>query len=227
MLRVMYVALGGAAWDWRPAYWVVAMATMLVGVLMAVTSSDIKRMLAYSSIAHAGFLLLGIVAYSQQGAAATLFYLLAYGLTTVGAFAVVMLVRGPTGEAGHLSHWAGLGRRSPLLAGVFALFLLALAGIPLTSGFTAKFGVFAAALSSGATAPVVVAVVASAISAFFYLRVIVLMFFTEPSGDAPSVVVPGLGTRAAIGLAVVATILLGVYPQVALDIADASSTFLR
>jgi NADH-quinone oxidoreductase subunit N len=167
LLRIMYVALGGAQWDWEPMFWVVAIVTMLVGVLLAVTSSDIKRMLAYSSIAHAGFLLLGVIAYSTAGLAATMFYLLAYGTTTVGTFAVVMLVRGPSGETGHLSSWAGLGRRSPLLAGVFALFLLALAGIPLTSGFTAKFGVFAAAIDSGATGLVIAAVVASAISAFF------------------------------------------------------------
>ena len=227
MLRVMYVAVGGAQWDWEPAFWAVAIATMLVGVLLAVTSSDIKRMLAYSSIAHAGFILLGIIAYSTEGLAATMFYLLAYGLTTVGAFAVVMLVRGPTGEADHLSNWAGLGRRSPLLAGVFALFLLALAGIPLTSGFTAKFGVFAAAIGSGAVWPVIAAVVASAISAFFYLKIIVLMFFAQPSGDSPSVVVPSMLTTAAITVAAVATVLLGVFPQTVLDIVGDSSLFLR
>jgi NADH-quinone oxidoreductase subunit N len=227
LLRVMYVALGGAAWEWQPAFWVIASITMLVGVVLAVTSSDIKRMLAYSSVAHAGFLLLGVVAFSTAGLSATMFYLLAYGLTTVGAFAVVMLVRGPSGEAGHLSSWAGLGRTSPLLAGVFALFLLALAGIPLTSGFTAKFGVFAAAIDAGGIWPVLAAVLASAISAFFYLKVIVLMFFAKPGPDAPAVVVPSLLTSTAIGLAVVATVVLGVFPQVFLDLADASTPFLR
>jgi NADH-quinone oxidoreductase subunit N len=227
LLRVMYVALGGAEWDWAPAFWAVAIVTMLVGVVLAVTSSDIKRMLAYSSVAHAGFLLLGVIALSQQGLAATMFYLLAYGLTTIGTFAVVMLVRGPTGEAGHLSSWAGLGKRSPLLAGVFALFLLALAGLPLTSGFTAKFGVFAAALDSGATWPVLAAVLASAISAFFYLKVIVLMFFAKPSADSPVVVVPSVLTTAAIAVAVVGTVLLGVFPQAVLDVVDSSAVFLR
>ena len=152
--RVMYVALGGASWDWEPVMWVVAILTMLVGVILAVTSSDIKRMLAYSSVGHAGFLLLGVIAFSVEGLAATMFYLLAYGLTTIGCFAIVMLVRGPAGEAGHLSAWAGLGRTSPLVAGVFAFLLLALAGIPLTSGFTAKFGIFSAAIASGAVWPV-------------------------------------------------------------------------
>ncbi|MCU0302146.1 MAG: NADH-quinone oxidoreductase subunit NuoN [Candidatus Nanopelagicales bacterium] len=227
LLRVMYVALGGAAWEWQPAFWVIASVTMLVGVVLAVTSSDIKRMLAYSSVAHAGFLLLGVVAFSTAGLSATMFYLLAYGLTTVGAFAVVMLVRGPSGEAGHLSSWAGLGRTSPVLAGVFALFLLALAGIPLTSGFTAKFGVFAAAIEAGGVWPVIAAVVASAISAFFYLKVIVLMFFARPGPDAPAVVVPSLLTTTAIGVAVVATLLLGVFPQAFLDLASGSTPFLR
>ena len=227
LLRVMYVALGGASWDWAPAMWAVAIVTMLVGVVLAVTSADIKRMLAYSSIAHAGFLLLGVIAYSTAGLAATMFYLLAYGLTTIGAFAVVMLVRGPSGEAGHLSSWAGLGKSSPLVAGVFALFLLALAGIPLTSGFTAKFGVFAAALDSGAVAPVLAAVLASAISAFFYLKVIVLMFFTNPGSDAPSIVMPSFLTRTAIAVAVVGTVLLGVFPQSVINLVDQSSTFLR
>ena len=110
LIRVMYVALGGASWDWEPVMWVVAILTMLVGVVLAVTSSDIKRMLAYSSVGHAGFLLLGVIAFSTDGLAATMFYLLAYGLTTIGCFAIVMLVRGPAGEAGHLS---SLGRAGP------------------------------------------------------------------------------------------------------------------
>jgi len=227
LLRVTYVALGGASWDWQPLFWGIAILTMLVGVVLAVTSSDIRRMLAYSSIAHAGFLLLGVIAYSPQGLSSALFYLLAYGLTTIGAFAVVMLVRGPTGEAGHLSQWAGMGRRSPLLAGVFTVLLLALAGIPLTSGFTAKFGVFGAALGSGAVWPVIAAVLASAISAFFYLKVIVLMFFAAPTDEQTTVVVPSLMTSAAIGVAVVATLMLGILPQPVLDWVDASGVFLR
>jgi NADH-quinone oxidoreductase subunit N len=227
LLRVMYVALGGAQWDWAPVFWAVSIVTMLVGVTLAVTSSDIKRMLAYSSIAHAGFLLLGVVAYNTRGLSATLFYLLAYGLTTLGTFAVVMLVRGPSGEAGHLSSWAGLGRTSPVVAGVFTLFLLALAGIPLTSGFTAKFGVFASAIDAGAVWPVVFAALASAISAFFYLKVIVLMFFAKPGADAPSVVVPSVLTSTAIAVAAVGTVVLGVFPQYFINLADVSAQFIR
>ena len=227
LLRVMYVALGGAQWGWKPMFWAVAAVTMIVGVVLAVTSSDIKRMLAYSSIAHAGFLLIGVIAYSAEGLSATMFYLLAYGLTTIGTFAVVMLVRGPSGETGHLSSWAGLGKRSPVLAGVFALLLLALAGIPLTSGFTAQFGVFAAAIAAGDASLVIVAVIASAISAFFYLKVIVLMFFANPAADSPDIVVPSLLTTTAIGVAVAATVLLGVFPQPIIDVVTQSASFLR
>lgn len=226
-LRVMYVALPGVEWDWRPAFWGVAILTMLVGVLMALTSTDIKRMLAYSAVAHAGFLLLGIIAFSAAGLAATMFYLLAYGLVTVGAFAVVTLVRDPAGEAGHLSSWAGLGKRSPLVAGVFTFFLLAFAGIPLTSGFTAKFGVFTAAVGNGAVAPVLAAVIASAISAFFYLRVTVLMFFTEPKENGPMVVQASWFTRSAIAVAVVATVFLGVLPSTAFNWVSQAGVFWR
>jgi NADH-quinone oxidoreductase subunit N len=228
LLRVMYVAVGGAAWDWEPVLWAVTIVTMLVGVVLAVTSSDIKRMLAYSSIGHAGFLLLGVIAFSSEGLAATMFYLLAYGLTTIGCFAIVMLVRGPTGEAGHLSSWAGLGRTSPVVAGAFAFMLLALAGIPLTSGFTAKFGIFSAAIASGAVWPVIVAVLASAISAFFYLKVIVLMYFAKPVADGgAAVAVPSVLTQGAILVAVVGTVLLGVFPQAILDLVNESAVFIR
>jgi hypothetical protein len=120
-----------------------------------------------------------------------MFYLLAYGLTTLGAFAVLTLVRDGDGEATHLSQWAGLAQRSPLTAAVMSLFLLALAGIPLTSGFTAKFAVFRAAIEDGAWPLVVVALLASAVAAFFYLRVIVLMYFSPPAADGPTVGVPG------------------------------------
>src|SRR5580704_7788809 len=150
LLRVFYVAFGTVSWSWRPAFWVVAVLTMVVGAVIAITQTDVKRLLAYSSIAHAGFVLTAVIATSVAGLSSSLFYLATYGLTTVGAFAVITLVRDPGGEAGHLSRWAGLGRRSPLVAGTFALFLLAFAGIPLTSGFTGKFAVFQAALQGGA-----------------------------------------------------------------------------
>jgi proton-translocating NADH-quinone oxidoreductase chain N len=229
LLRVFYVAFGNLGWDWRPALWVVAIATMVAGAIIAITQTDVKRLLAYSSIAHAGFVLTAVIATTTAGLSGSLFYLLSYGLTTVGAFAVITMVRDAGGEAGHLSRWAGLGRRSPLVAGIFALFLLAFAGIPLTSGFTGKFAVFSAAIAAGETPLVIVGVLASAIAAFFYVRVIVLMFFSDPVPDGPEVTVPSLFTGTAVALGVLATLLLGIVPQPVLDLANhaANQLFVR
>ncbi len=227
LLRVFYVGLGGLKWDWRPMMWGVAIITMAVGAVFAITQTDVKRMLAYSAILNAGYILVGVVATSAEGLSSTMFYLLAYGFATIGAFAVVTLVRDVGGEATHLSRWAGLGRRSPVVAGVFALFLLAFAGIPLTSGFTGKFAVFSAAISGGATPLVIVGVVASAVAAFFYVRVIVLMFFSEPAPDGPTVAIPSVLTTAAITVGAAVTVYLGVWPQQVLDLADRAALFVR
>jgi NADH-quinone oxidoreductase subunit N len=229
LLRVFYVAVPGIRWDWQPMLWFVAILTMVFGAVVAIVQTDVKRMLAYSSIAHAGFILTGMVVTSQQGLSSTLFYLLVYGFTTLGAFAVVTIVRDAGGEATHLSRWAGLGRRSPLVAAVFALFLLALAGIPLTSGFTGKFAVFSAAVAGDAVALVIVGVLSSAIAAFFYVRVIVLMFFSDPVDEGPTVAVPSPLTTAAIAMGVAVTVILGVLPQPVLDLADraAAELFIR
>ncbi|MFC7329311.1 NADH-quinone oxidoreductase subunit NuoN [Marinactinospora rubrisoli] len=214
LLRVFYVAFGGSVEQWRPMMWVVAVLTMVLAAVVAVTQRDIKRLLAYSSVVHAGFVLTAVVAASPEGLAGAMFYLAAYGFTTVGAFAVVTLVRVHEGgaESGDLATWAGLGRTSPLLAGSLGLFLLAFAGIPLTSGFIGKFAVFEAAVSAGATPLVVVGVLSSAVTAFFYVRIIVLMFFAEPASTQPRVLRPGRFTGGVIGLGVVATLVLGIFP---------------
>lgn len=227
LLRLLYVALPGLRWDWRPVMWGVAILTMLAGAVIAVTQTDVKRLLAYSSIAHAGFILAGTVAASEDGISSVLFYLLAYSFVTLGAFAVVTLVRDAGGEATHLAKWAGLGRRSPLVAAVFAVFLLAFAGIPLTSGFAGKFAVFKAAAESGAGWLVVVGVISSAVAAFFYIRVIVLMFFNEPKADGPTVAVPSPLTMTAIGIGVAVTLVLGLAPQYFLDLAGQAGVFVR
>ncbi|MER5987189.1 NADH-quinone oxidoreductase subunit NuoN [Streptomyces sp. NPDC001787] len=227
LLRLMYVVLPGLTWDWRPVMWGVAILTMLGGAIVAITQTDIKRMLAYSSVAHAGFILSGVIATNPNGISSVLFYLAAYSFVTVGAFAVVTLVRDAGGEATHLSKWAGLGRRSPLVAAVFAVFLLAFAGIPLTSGFSGKFAVFKAAAESGAGALVVVGVISSAIAAFFYIRVIVLMFFSEPKADGPTVAVPSPLTMTTIGVGVAVTLVLGLAPQYFLDLAGQAGVFAR
>ncbi|MFJ9414837.1 NADH-quinone oxidoreductase subunit NuoN [Streptomyces sp. NPDC101227] len=227
LLRLLYVVLPGMRWDWRPVMWGVAIITMLGGAIVAITQTDIKRLLAYSSIAHAGFILAGVIATSEDGISSVLFYLGAYSFVTLGAFAVVTLVRDAGGEATHLSKWAGLGRRSPLVAAVFAVFLLAFAGIPLTSGFAGKFAVFKAAAQSGAGWLVVVGVISSAIAAFFYIRVIVLMFFSEPKADGPTVAVPSPLTTTAIAIGVAVTLVLGLAPQYFLDLAGQAGVFIR
>ncbi|MCW2543041.1 MAG: nuoN1 [Frankiales bacterium] len=232
LLRIFYVGFGSTSWDSRPMIWIVAIHTMLGGAVLAVTQTDVKRMLAYSSIAHTGFILVAVGALSATGKASkdglsgALFYLLAYGFTTLASFAVVGLVRDSSGEATHLAQWAGLGRRSPVVAGVFAFLLFALAGIPLTSGFVAKFAVFKAGIEGGATALVIVGVVASAITAFFYARVVVLMFFQEPSVEGPTVAVPSMLTAVTIALGVAVTVVLGVFPQPVLDLAERASRFV-
>jgi NADH-quinone oxidoreductase subunit N len=229
MLRIFYVALPGLHDDWRPVLWTVAILTMVVGTVTAVTQIDVKRMLAYSAVAHTGFILTGVIAQNQSGLSSTLFYLFAYGFSTVGAFAVVSLVRNTVDgdEDTAMARWAGLGRRYPVVGVVFSLFLLAFAGIPLTSGFVSKFAVFKAAAEGGAIPLVIVGVIASAVAAYFYVRVIVLMFFTEPPEDAPTVVTPSVLSTAVVTITAAVTFALGALPQPLLDLVNTADQFLR
>jgi NADH-quinone oxidoreductase subunit N len=233
MLRLFYVAFGAAERDWTPMIWIIAILTMAVGSVFALSQTDIKRMLAYSSIAHAGFLLVGFVGLHETAGAeisslqAVLFYLVTYGFMTIGAFAIVTLVRDAGGEANHLSRWAGLGKESPVVAGVFAFFLLAMAGIPLTSGFTGKWAVFTSAAQGGAWPLVVIAVLLSVVAAFFYLRVIVLMYFSDPVGEGPTVAMPSILTTVVIAVGFAVTVLLGVLPGPVLDLAANAGSFIR
>jgi NADH:ubiquinone oxidoreductase subunit 2 (subunit N) len=213
-------------WTWRPTMIGIAILTMLVGSIVAITQTDVKRLIAYSSIAQAGYVLAGVAAASTAGLSSSMFYLAAYGITVIGAFAVVTLVRDQAGEAAHLSRWAGLGRRSPLVAGIFAFFLIAFAGIPLTSGFTGKFAVFSAAVSGGVLSVVIVGVLSSAILAFPYVRVIVLMFFSDPAPDGPAVVRPSMFTAVAVGIGVIVTLVLGIVPEPLLSLANHAATQL-
>ncbi|WP_326547558.1 NADH-quinone oxidoreductase subunit NuoN [Mycolicibacterium sp. ND9-15] len=228
MLRVFYVVLPELRDDWRPVLWAVSILTMVVATVAAVTQADVKRMLAYSAVSHTGFMLTGLIAANEAGVSSTLFYLFAYGFSTVGAFAVVGLVRDAGGEEDTaMARWAGLGRRYPIVGVVFSLFLLAFAGIPLTSGFVSKFAVFKAAGEGGAIPLVIVGVIASAIAAYFYVRVIVLMFFTDPPDDAPTVVVPSLLSTTVVTVTAAVTFVLGALPQPLLDLANNADQFLR
>ena len=227
MLRIYYTSFANAQWSWTPMLSGIAIVTMLLGSLVAIAQRDVKRMLAYSSIAHAGFLLSGVIALNKAGLDATIFYLFAYGVATVGAFGVVTLVRDSAGEVTDLNRWKGLGKRSPFAASAFALFLLAFAGIPLTSGFIGKFSIFSAAYESGAKGVVIAGVLSSAIAAFFYIRVIVLMFFTDATEDGTSVEVPSILTRSTIVIAGVITLALGIYPAPLLNFITDIATFIR
>ena len=227
MLRIYYTVFANAQWSWTPVLSGIAIVTMLLGSLVAIAQRDVKRMLAYSSIAHAGFLLSGVIALNKAGLDATIFYLFAYGIATVGAFAVVTLVRDSSGEVTDLNRWRGLGKRSPFAATIFTLFLLAFAGIPLTSGFIGKFSIFSAAYESGAKGVVIAGVLSSAIAAFFYIRVIVLMFLTDATEDGTSVEIPSILTRASIVIAAVITVALGVYPAPLLNFITDLAIFIR
>lgn len=234
ILRVVYVVVPPLQWDVLPLLYAIAAITMVVGTVVALVQTDVKRLLAYSSIAHAGFILVGVVALSERGLQGVLFYLLAYGLATVGAFGLITLVREVgadgtvTAEATTLTQWAGLGRRHPLVALTFTLFLLSFAGIPLTAGFVGKFGVFMAAVDAGQTWLAVLGVVASAAAVFFYVWIIVLMFFKEPeTGTSTTTVVASEGlTAVAVGIAAIGTVLLGVLPDLVLTTLGDVAVFL-
>ena len=227
MLRIYYTSFANAQWSWTPMLTVIAIVTMVFGSLVAIAQRDVKRMLAYSSIAHAGFLLTGVIALNKAGLEASIFYLFAYGIATVGGFAIVTLVRDSAGEVTDLNRWKGLGKRSPWVATAFAGFLLSFAGIPLTSGFIGKFSIFSAAYESGAKSVVIAGVLSSAIAAFFYIRVIVLMFFTDPVEDGTSVEIPSALTSLSVIFAMIVTIALGVFPAPVLNLISDLATFIR
>jgi NADH-quinone oxidoreductase subunit N len=228
LVRVLDVGLGVSSAEavWRPVMQAVAIITMIVGGVLALTQRDIKRMLAYSAILNAGYLLIGVTSTTAQARAAVLFYLPVYGVAIIGAFAVVTLVRDAGGEATDLSRWAGLGRRAPIPAALLAVFLLAFAGIPFTSIFIGKFAIFQAALSAGSPDLVIVAVLASALAAFFYLRVVVVMFFSDPLPEGPTIAHPSIAVKAALAMAAFATVALGIAPSLLLHLANNSAGIL-
>jgi len=229
IIRVLYVGFSVSSWNWRPIIWAVAIASMAIGAIVGLTQTDLKRILAYSSIAHAGFILMGLLSEDSAGRpdaaglSSVLFYLASYGFTTIAAFGLVTLVRDSHGEATHLSQWSGLAKRSPLFAVTFTFLLLALAGLPLTSGFSGKFVVFRAAYHSAGPL-VVIALISSAVAAFFYLRIVVMMFFAEAPEDGPTVTIPSPLSTIAITVGTAATLLLGVFPQPLLDLAANAAT---
>ena len=221
LIRVFDVSFQPMTWDWVPVVWVLAAITMVVGSVLAIAQSDIKRMLAYSSIANAGFVLTGLTSANAIGIRSAMFYLIAYAAMTLGAFGVVMLVSAQGEEQTSLVSYAGLSRRSPLLAGLLTLFLLSLAGIPPTAGFMAKVGVFGAAIQAGYWPLTVIGVLASVAAAFFYIRVIVLMYMQEPQGvqDEDRTVL----LRVALAIPAILTLVLGVFPGLLVGVLEKAS----
>lgn len=222
LLRFYVSVAGHLKWDFALIFAILAAATIIFGTVGGLVQKQMKRLLAYSSIAHAGFILIGVLALTVHSAGSVLFYLLSYGLATVGAFAVITLVRQQDaagnigGEATRISSWNGLAKRSPFLAISMLVFLLSFAGIPLTSGFVAKFVVFAAGIQGGLGWVVGIGLAASAATAVFYFRIIAAMFLKKPADDVTVVQSEGLSS-VVIGVSAIATILLGVFPQPFLD----------
>ncbi|HXW18165.1 MAG TPA: NADH-quinone oxidoreductase subunit N [Candidatus Acidoferrales bacterium] len=226
MLRIFYTAFGSAGQLWFWVIWIAAVLSMCIGNFAALNQTNIKRMLAYSSIAHAGYILVAFAAASEIGAAAVLFYLAAYALMKLGAFLVVAQLGGPGERRLEIKDYAGLGTQQPVLAACFSLFLLSLLGLPATGGFLGKFYAFQAALDSRLVWLVVIAAINSVIGSYYYLRVIVSMYFWDPQKEfQPVAVTPGIGT--ALAIAAAGTIYLGIFPSRAMQFALLSALSLR
>lgn len=222
ILRVFLLAMPTLQAEWSLLFWVLAVLTMTIGNLVAIAQANLKRMLAYSTIAHMGYLLIGPVVGSQLGVAAVLFYSLTYALMTIGAFGMVILLQRGTVRGDQIDDFTGLAQKSPLSAAVMLLFLLSLTGIPPTAGFVGKFYLFAAAVEAGYIWLVLIAVVNSAISLFYYMRVVVAMYMRDlpPQGLALST---SSTLRVALLLAAAGTLLLGIFPGPILEFARASA----
>jgi len=232
LLRVFVVAFQANHLDWQPYVYAVAVATLVVGAVLAVVQTDVKRMLAYSSINHAGFVLLGVQAASPDGVSGALFYLAAYTFMVVGSFGIVSIVSRRGDDRTALDDYRGLSRREPLLAFAFTIFLLAQAGVPLTAGFFAKFYVLRAAIDAGSWPLAIIAMLSAVVAAFMYLRIVVAMYMSETEEEMEVVAATPAGSRAGTRLRVpfaaalalivtfVATIGFGFFPS---PLADSSS----
>lgn len=222
LVRVFLLAMPGLQVDWSLLFWVLAVLTMTIGNIVAIAQANIKRMLAYSTIAHMGYLLIGPVVGSELGVAAVLFYSLVYALMTIGAFGMVVLLGRGTAVGDQIDDFTGLNEKNPLAAAVMLLFLLSLTGIPPTAGFVGKFYLFAAAVEKGYIWLVLIAVINSAISLFYYMRVAMAMYMRElpPQGIGLS---QSRALYLALFLTAAGTLLLGIYPGPLLELARASA----
>jgi NADH-quinone oxidoreductase subunit N len=227
LIRVACSAFYPLSDQWEPLFWATALATMIIGNFAALRQSNIKRMLAYSSIAHAGYILVAVTAQSEIGIAAVMFYLAAYTLMTMGVFAAVTLVASKGERYVEIEDFAGLMQRQPLVAGALTIFLFSLIGIPLTGGFFAKFYVFKAALDSNLTWLTVLGLLNSAVAAFYYLRVLVVMFMKPAPAGAETMAVPGIAIKVTLLVSAIGSVYLGVYPSAVLDFAGKAAQLIR
>jgi NADH-quinone oxidoreductase subunit N len=225
LIRVLDVAFQAMAWDWEPVIWALAAVSIVLGSILAIAQTNVKRMLAYSSIAHAGFILTGLTSPGAAGIRSAMFYLVAYAAMTVGAFGTVMLVSGRGEERTRISDYRGLARTHAGAAALMTLFLLSLAGIPPTAGFIAKVNVFSAAIGAGYWELVLIGVLLSVAAAFFYLRVIVLMYMQEPEDLSADAIVnePPPASGAVLVVPAAATLLLGVFPGLIVGVIEKAS----
>jgi len=222
LIRVLMVAFPATYGKWLGLVWLSAAMTMIVGNCVAMVQSNIKRMLAYSSIAHAGYILVAVTTHNEEGIAAILFYTLAYALMNIGAFTIVALVGRKGDQKSHIDNFAGLGFKQPGLAAALSILLLSLAGIPLTAGFAGKFFIFRAALESHFVWLTIIGVINSAISVYYYLHVIVVMYMKEPDDDwSPVAMTPS--AISVIALSVFGVLQFGIFPDLLINLARISS----
>ena len=226
LLRVFYAGFGGLADDWQPVVFGLAIASLAVGSMLAIVQTDMKRILAYSSISHAGFILVGVQAATDDGVASALFYLAAYAAMAIGSFAVVTVVSGPGDEGTAIDSVRGLASRRPLLAAAFTVLLLSQAGIPFTAGFWAKFEVISAAVDARSFWLAVIAMLAAVVASFLYLRIVVAMFLDPPDPAAPRLAIPR-GPALVIAIVVLCTLAFGIYPEPLINLADDAWLDLR
>jgi NADH-quinone oxidoreductase subunit N len=226
-IRVYMTAFESISSRWEPILWACALLTMIVGNFAALTQTNIKRLLAYSSIAHAGYVLVAITAHSEVGTAAAMFYLASYAFMNIGAFAVVTHFARQGERYVAIDDMAGLAYRQPVTAGLLTIFLLSLIGVPLTGGFFAKFYVFKAALDANLVWLTILGLLNSAVAAYYYLRIIVVMYMQEPIPASDGLQPLGAGIKTALWVSAVATIILGVFPTFVLDFAGKSAELIK
>jgi NADH-quinone oxidoreductase subunit N len=227
LVRILAQALPALSSDWAAILWLLSILTMTLGNIVAILQTNIKRMLAYSAIAHAGYLLVGIVANTDTGFSAVLFYLIVYTIMNLGAFSIVLSLSRTGDSCVNISDYAGLGRKAPFLAAALSLFLISLAGIPLTGGFIGKFYLFSAAIQKGYIGLTVFAVLNSVVSVYYYFRLMVIMYMKEPAeGQTPPDRV-ALPVLAIIVIGMAGIFFLGIYPGQILNLASISAFALK